>query len=392
MDEKKLLEMFQKAIEDGVPSVAQALVEKAVADKFEGLEKQLADLNKNVKLGASEDVDVKEKKKEAMEVMANYFKSASKKDFVGASAILKEFGKKATYLNEGVDAEGGYMVPVEFAKEVFYVAGEFGLARKYCTIIPMSTDTKNISSLTNAVVAYWTDEGVAYTESKPTVAQIQLIAYKATALVSATLELVDDQMTNEEIWNLTKRLIAEKLAEFEDTNVLVSSSKLEEILTSANINIVNMANGDTSFADLSYSYLIDVIRAVNTKYKKGQPRWFMSQDIVARVEKMKDTTGQPILQFSRDLKSDLLQGRLLGFPIEMTDVMPDDADDAISTQFILFGDLKYYAFGDRRQLTFDVGYLQGNREKDIQSLKASERIAGKILAPTAFACLKTAAA
>lgn len=392
MDEKKLLEMFQKAIEDGVPAVAQAIVEKAVADKFENMEKQLTELNKNVKLGAW-DVDSKEKKNEAMEVMANFFKKASKKQFVEAKSVLAEYGKKAeTYLNETNDDEWAYMVPVEFAKEVFYVAGEYGIARKYCTIIPMATNTKNISSLVNDVVAYWTDEGVAYTESKPTVGQIQLIAYKATVLVSATLELVDDQMTNEEIWNITKNLIAEKIAEFEDTNVLASSTKVQEILTDTGINIVDMDSGETSFADITYDHLIDVVRAVNTKYKKGKVRRLFSQDIQAHIEKIKDSNGDPIFAVSRNLKTDQLEGRLLGYPIELTDVMPSDTDDAISTPFLIFGDLKYYALGDRRTLSFDVWYLSGNREKDIQSMKANERIGGKILDVNAFAVLKTAAA
>jgi len=33
----------------------------------------------------------------------------------------------------------------------------------------MGTDTKNISTITNSIVAYWTDEAGEYTGSKPTV-------------------------------------------------------------------------------------------------------------------------------------------------------------------------------------------------------------------------------
>ena len=41
------------------------------------------------------------------------------------------------YLNEGTNTEGGYMVPEEFAREVFRVATEAGIVRKYARIIPM---------------------------------------------------------------------------------------------------------------------------------------------------------------------------------------------------------------------------------------------------------------
>jgi hypothetical protein len=55
----------------------------------------------------------------------------------------------------------------------------------------------------------------------------------------------------------------------------------------------------------------------------------------------------------------------------------------------LFGDLKFWAFGDRRQLTLEAWYLSWNWEKDIQSLKANERIGGAVIFAKAFAVLKT---
>lgn len=71
--------------------------------------------------------------------------------------------------------------------------------------------------------------------------------------------------------------------------------------------------------------------------------------------------------------------------------MPNDTNDGDLTPFILFGDLKYRAFGDRKQLSLSAGYMSGNREKDIQSLKATERFGGKVIFASAFAVLKTGA-
>jgi HK97 family phage major capsid protein len=58
------------------------------------------------------------------------------------------------------------------------------------------------------------------------------------------------------------------------------------------------------------------------KYKKGEPRFFMSQDIVKYIETLKDTNKQPIFYSTRDLKDRQLEYRLLGYPLEITDVMP----------------------------------------------------------------------
>lgn len=382
IDQKQLQETLENVMKETLPSVVDATVEAKMVEKFAGLEKQIADLNKNVKIGS--DVAGKENLSEAKSKVGAFFKSLAK--CKNNSEIDQ---KTATFMNETTDAEGAYMVPVEFAKEVFRVAGEFGLARKYARIIPMSTDTKNISSLVNDVVVSWTDEAGEYTESKPTIWQVQLIAYKATALISATNELIDDNMTDQEIWTLMAELIAEKIAEFEDTNVLATSTKFTALLADTNVNVVTMANTKDSFADITYDNLIDVVRSVDMKYKNGQPRWFMHQDVVKYIEKLKDTTGQPIFYATRDFKNGQLTNSLLGYPLDLTDVMPDDTDDGDLTPFILFGDLKFWAFGDRKQLSLSAGYLSGNWEKDIQSLKANERIGGKVIFAKAFAVLKT---
>ena len=141
-------------------------------------------------------------------------------------------------------------------------------------------------------------------------------------MISATNELVDDNMTDQEVWTLMSELIAEKMAEFEDTNVLASSSKFTALLADTNVNIVTMANTKDSFADITYDNLVDLIRSVPVKYKTGTPRIFMSQDIVKYVEKLKDENLQPIFYATRDLKNTQITDQLLGQPVELTDVMP----------------------------------------------------------------------
>ena len=383
MDQKELQQTLETTLKEVLPGVVDATVDAKMDEKVSSLEKSIADLNASIKLGVDEE---KANVNEAKKAMWKFFKALAKCHNDAEVASVK-----ATYLNEGTDAEWGYLVPVEFAREVFRIAWDAGVVRKYARIIPMWTDTKDISAITSWITVYWTAEGSAYTESKPTVGQIQLVAKKATALVSATNELIDDNMTDQEVWSLVSELIAEAMAEFEDTNVLVSSTQFTPLLADTNINNVVMASWKTSFDDISYDNLIDVIRAVPVKYKKGQPRWFMSQDIVAKIEKLKDSNLQPIFYSTRSLRDGQIENYLLWYPVEIVDALPWDTDDAVSTSFVLFGDLKHYAFGDRRQLSLSAGYMSGNWEKDIQSLKASERIAWKVIFPKAFSKLTTAA-
>lgn len=54
-----------------------------------------------------------------------------------AKKAFADLHEKADYMNETTDAEGAYLVPVEFAREVMRIAQEYGVARKYARIIPM---------------------------------------------------------------------------------------------------------------------------------------------------------------------------------------------------------------------------------------------------------------
>jgi len=383
MDQKELQTTLETTLKEVLPWVVEATVDAKMDEKVSNLEKAISNLNASIKLWVDEE---KTNLNEAKKTMGAFFKALAKCHNDAEVASVK-----ATYLNEGTNNEGGYMVPEEFAREVFRVATEAGIVRKYARIIPMWTDTKNISTITNSIVAYWTDEAGAYTWSKPTVWNCQLVAYKITALVSATNELIEDNMTDQEIWSLMSELIGEKIAEFEDENVLVASSKFTSLLADTNVNITTMWTWE-EFSAINYDYLIDVIRSVPMKYKKGQPRWFMSQDIVKYIEKLKDKDGQPIFFSTRSIRDGQLENYLLWYPLEIVDVMPWDSTSGASKAFVLFGDLKHWAFGDRRQLSLSAWYISWNWEKDIQSLKASERIAGHVIFPTAFGVLKTGVA
>ena len=54
-----------------------------------------------------------------------------------------------------------------------------------------------------------------------------------------------------------------------------------------------------------------MIRSVPMKYKKGQPRFFMNQDIVAYVEKLKDLDGEPIFHATRSIRDGQIENYLL---------------------------------------------------------------------------------
>ena len=369
---KELAPMLETSIKETVEENT-----KEFSETMEELKKDIAEVKTMSKKVAGGD------EKEARQRVWKLFRSFLKGDYAEVKT-----------LSEGTDADGGYLVPEEFHKEVVRVAEISGFARKYCSIFGMSTDTKNVTTLSSGATAYIVGETSAVTASTPQFGQKVLNARKFAVLIKGTQELIDDNMSDEEVMTLVAKLAAESLAELEDAQVLTGAgtgSNMTGITVDANVNVVTMGTGDTSFADVTYAYLVAVKNAVKAKYKKaskGKIAWVMSQDIFNHIESIVDTTWRPIMRESVTTPDTFT---LFGYPVELNEQMPDDTDDAVSTKFLAFGAFAFFALWDRKQITAEMGYASGDFEKQIKSQLVSERVAGVNLIPDAFAVLKTAA-
>ena len=85
-------------------------------------------------------------------------------------------------LSIGVDADGGYLVPEEYEKQIVDGLKEANVVRSLAKIITTHAERK-IPVAVGHSVATWTEENAAYTESNPTFGQKQIDAYKLTDLV-----------------------------------------------------------------------------------------------------------------------------------------------------------------------------------------------------------------
>ena len=105
----------------------------------------------------------------------------------------------STVANEGVGADGGFMIPPEYSKELFRLTlGEDSL-------IPYTQNTETESNSmvfpkteqtpwgTNGVRAYWQAEATAGSPTKPILGTQTLRMHKLLALIPLTDELVADQ-------------------------------------------------------------------------------------------------------------------------------------------------------------------------------------------------------
>jgi HK97 family phage major capsid protein len=100
-----------------------------------------------------------------------------------------------------VPADGGFLIPEELRSDLLSIALENSIVRSRATVIPMSSlavpipsvdETSRVSSLRGGVVAYWTEEGAAITESQASFGQVRLLSKKLTAYCEAPNELISD--------------------------------------------------------------------------------------------------------------------------------------------------------------------------------------------------------
>jgi HK97 family phage major capsid protein len=249
---------------------------------------------------------------------------------------------KAAGASEGVNADGGYAVPVEFSNNVFNdILGEDSLFNR-CFLIPMTSSSIKLPALNYTtqgnfgVTAYWTGEGATITTSKPAYRQPQLNLNKLAALVPVTSELLEDGIAIEPI--ITK-LAAEAIT-FTLNDAIVNgdgSSKPTGIIGHASVVSVPKETGQAA----------DTVVAENVVKMRsrfiGNPAnavFLIHRDVEPQLLTMQDGAGR-WLYFAPGSFADKPNGKLLG-----AEVQPLSNCQALGTVGdILYADMKQYAIG-----------------------------------------------
>jgi len=140
------------------------------------------------------------------------------------NSFLKNLAFKADGMSEGVDADGGYLVSTDVAKELitkvfqhpFYTAqaGRFLVGPNAKGIkIPALADPLQGDPSANATRAYWQSEAAAISGSVPRLASPTLTLGNLIVLVAVTNEMVEDIVNLDDIFmTVASQAIQRKLA------------------------------------------------------------------------------------------------------------------------------------------------------------------------------------
>lgn len=286
------------------------------------------------------------------------------------SAMRSNFRNVSNILQEGVDGDGGYLVPEEYDKRLIDVLEGENIMRGLATTITTSGLHKiNIAATKPA--AAWIEEGGALTFGDATFDQINLDAFKLHVAIKVTEELLYDSAFGLENYIITE--FGKALANAEEDSFLNGDGKGKPTGIFAETGGGQVVS--TLTAAIKSDDLIDLVYGLKRPYRKNAS-FIMNDATLASLRKLKDNNGAYIWQPSyKEGEPD----RVLGYAVHTSSFAPENA--------IAFGDYSYYNIGDRGSRSFAElrELFAGN---GMIGYVAKERVDGKLVLPEAVKILK----
>lgn len=285
------------------------------------------------------------------------------------TALRSNFRQVSNVLQEGVDADGGYLVPEEYDHRLIDVLTEENIMRGIATKITTSGEHKiNIAATKPA--AAWIEEGGALSFGDATFDQKILDAHKLHVAIKITEELLYDNAFGLENYIITE--FGKALANAEEDAFLNGDG------VGKPTGIFNKTKGGESIGTLTAALksddILDLIYKLKRPYRKNAS-FIMNDATLAQIRKLKDNNGQYLWQPSYQANE---PDKILGYNIRTSAFAPTDA--------IAFGDYKYYNIGDRGSRSFKQlnELFAGN---GMIGYVAKERVDGLLILPEAVKIL-----
>lgn len=260
--------------------------------------------------------------------------------------------KAATGANEGVGAEGGFLVQPQFTDGLLMEAYNTGILAKDCWKIPMSKNslTMNLINETSrangsrrgGIQAYWAAEAGTKTASKPAYRQFKLSLKKLIGLYYATDELLEDSIALE---STIKKLFAEEFG-FKIDDAIVNGTGVGEPLGLLNGSglVSQVAETGQAAATVEAKNIIKMWNRMPARYRK-KAKWYINQDVEPQLMQMWTEAGLggvPVWMPPGGLIT-APSGTLLGRPVE-----PIEQCAALGTVGdIILADASQYALGEK---------------------------------------------
>lgn len=280
-------------------------------------------------------------------------------------------------LSEGVDSEGGYLVPDEFERTLVTSLADQNVMRGLVKVIQTTSGDRKIPVVSTHGTASWLDEGAPYSESDEAFTQVSLSAFKLGTFLKISEELLNDSAFDVETYlagEFARRIGAAEEEAFlvgdgagKPTGLLHATAGAQSTVTTAKAT------------EITADELIDLHYSLRAPYRKNAV-WLTNDATIKAIRQLKDGNGQYLWQPALTAST---PDTVLGRPVHTSVFVPEIKAGA---KTVAFGDLSYYWVADRQGRSFkrlnelfattgQVGFL------------ASQRVDGKLILPEAVKVL-----
>lgn len=292
-------------------------------------------------------------------------------------AMRTNFRQISNVLQEGIDPQGGYLVPDEYDKRLIDILTEENVMRTLGTNITTSGEHKiNIAATKPA--AAWIEEGGTLTFGDATFDQIILDAHKLHVAIKVTEELLYDNAFNLENYILTQ--FGKALSNAEEDAFINGTGIGQPLGILAETGGAQVGVTSASSTKVTADEIINLVYSLKRPYRKNAV--FLANDVcVAELRKLKDNNGQYLWQPSLQAGE---PDRVLGYKVYTSSYFPVPTAGGTA---VAFGDFSYYNIGDRGTRSFAElkELFAGN---GMIGFVAKERVDGKLVLPEAIKLLQ----
>lgn len=224
------------------------------------------------------------------------------------TALRTNFRQVSDILQEGVDADGGYLVPEEYDSRLIDTLEEENIMRKLGRVITTSGEHKiNIAATKPA--AAWVEEGGALTFGDATFSQILLDAHKLHVAIKVTEELLYDNAFGLENYIIDQ--FGKALANAEEDAFLNGTGVGQPLGLFAKTG--GGTTAETLTAALKADDILNLIYALKRPYRKNAS-FIINDKNLAVIRKLKDNNGAYMWQPSYQAgEPDKILGYIVNF-------------------------------------------------------------------------------
>ncbi|MCH3955321.1 MAG: phage major capsid protein [Eubacterium sp.] len=364
------------------------------AATYDRMEKEVTDLTKDIeRLQRQEEIEKMMNKPTSSPLTTKPGAEDSEEDKKGTAgkayknAFWDSIRKRNWYdvknvLEIGTDANGGYLVPDEYEKQLIQALNDENFFRTLAHVIQTQSGTHTIPVVASHGTAAWMDENGLYPESDDTFDQITLDAYKLGTAIKVSEELLNDSVFDLESYISTE--FARRIGAAEEEAFLTGDGKKKPEGVFTKVKATKDATTEIANTNISFDAIMDVFHSLRSVYR-NRATWILNDSTVKALRKIKDNNGNYIWQPAVTAgQPDMILNR----PYKTSIYAPELAAGNVA---LLFGDFSYYWIAERQGRSFkrlselyaangQIGFL------------ASERIDGKLILPEAVRGLSVKAA